>query len=460
MHKIVNRKKEIKYISSALSVKKHLDIYGPIGIGKTAFLHFIYNYIKSKKNLPIYIELPITENFDTFLKIIAEKIDATLHGKNYFLNFIEYVSNNKGYNADYAIILFSEALNAATDTINIVLCFDNTEKISRDIWNDFEENILRFHLGIGDEADSRLRIITAGQKRMQWTFFRMREQVEACCLDLLDRDSTKEMIQLLASQERIDLDTEDREPIIDDIYSLTLGHPKSIKLIIQYWKELQLADRKYKKGIAELLIEKFIQPEIIDQANELKEGEHYPPSETLLSLLQHLTPLRFISTKILRETLPHISPFSSFYNKKRPFFFNKLLRSLVAEHLLDWSEERERYEFPTIVQHILIEDLKQQKIENLIKIHQEIEKVYQKLIHENLVDRNADFIEQIYHAISWQEIDNAKRKGEHDLEETLWNKIGEYLKKYGEDEASLENLLEKDDYFKNRVNWKSFFRSL
>lgn len=76
----------------------------------------------------------------------------------------------------------------------------------------------------------------------------------------------------------------------------------------------------------------------------------------------------------------------------------------------------------------MLEDLKQNKTENLIKLHQEIERVYQKLTFESVVDRHVDFIAQLYHTISWQEIDNAKRKEGHDLEETLWNEIDKYLK--------------------------------
>ncbi|CAK8720011.1 hypothetical protein KKHLCK_09195 [Candidatus Electrothrix laxa] len=455
---ITNRKEEFLALKDFIN-KKHIDTYGNIGIGKTAFLHFLCNKICCGKHLPIRIELLKVNNFTEFLEIIAETFDDFFLQENYFSIFREYIYGSRDYNTDIAGNLFSAALSKATESTSIALCFDSTEKVPCKIWKDFEENILRFHLGIGDGADSKLQIITAGQWRMRWHFFRMRDHVVLCHLDLFGKESTSKIIQQVAKKHEIDLGIENKKNIIDDIYSLTLGHPKSIKLIIQSWKDLQPKHERYQKGIATLL-KKYIQPEVIAQAKRLVKDEHYPASKSLLNFLQHLTPLRFISTKVLRETLSHLSSFSSFYSKQRSFFFNKLLRTLQDEHLLDWNEDRERYEFPAIVQHILLEDLKQNETENLIKIHQEIENVYQKLTFEGVVDRHAAFIEQLYHTISWQEIDNAKRKGGHDLEKTLWNEIDKYLKKYGEAATSLRSLLETDNYFNKMMNWENFFRAL
>lgn len=337
--------------------EKHIDTYSNIGIGKTVFLHFLCNKICCGKHVPVRIELFKVNNLLELLEIIAITFDDFFHQEHYFSFFRKNIYTSHKNHDDIAVNLFSAALESATKSVKIALCFDNTEKVSSKIWNEFEEKILRLHLGVGDEADSKLQIITAGQLRIQWNFFRMRNHVVPCHLDLLGKESTLKMIQLLAKKHEIDFGIEYKK-IIDDIYSVTLGHPKSIKLIIQYWKKLQVDNKEFQQNIAALLITKYIQPELIDQVKGLKEEVHYPTSKSILSLLQHLAPLRFISTKVLRETLSQLSSFSSFYSKQRDFFFNKLLGVLRDEHLLDWNEDRDRYEFPAIVRHILLEDLR------------------------------------------------------------------------------------------------------
>lgn len=459
---IANRKNEIRSVLHSFQDQGHLDIYGQVGIGKTSFLHFICNKIDSKKFTPVFVDLPTINNFDKFINLLARNFDDIFHNEKYFSTIIQYINEQENYDTDTAIILFSASFDAITRSTNISLYLDNTEKVSREIWEQFENKILRYI----DNADKKLKIITAGQRRIQWHHFRIKQQVSACRLDLFGKESIREMVLLLSAQKQFAL--RNKKTIIDAIYRLTLGHPKSIELIVRHWTKnyTQALDGhdigiRYQQDILEediaLLIDNFILPEIIEQANGLKEGEYYPASETLLSFLQYLAPLRFISAKILRETLSHLSTLSSFYNKQQSFFFNKLLRTLQAEHLVDWNEEMERYEFPAIVRHILQEDLKRHDTKKLIKLHQEIAAMYQELVKQSVTDRHADFIEQLYHVISWQEIDNARGRGRHDIEETLRIEIDRYLKKYREDSASLKGLLEQDDRLAHILVWKNIF---
>ena len=455
-----SRNREIKTILvlNSLSEGKNIDIDGAKGIGKTYFLRNIISKTRDKFKA-VYISLTEPKDLSGLLDLIAKSYNDQYSDYLFFEfreNFHKNISDTR-----QLIIQFSASLYSAIEDREVVFCFDNTEVVPLKIWEDFEDNILRFYLEEElDSSERKLRIITTGQKKMKWNFFPMREQLEHFRLESLDRGSSKDMIFLLAKQEQIDFDKKDQETIIDDIYSLTKGHPNSIKLVIQHWGKLQPDADRYQKGIATLLKE-YIQPEFINQVKGLVEKEHYPTS--LSSFLQHLVPLRFISTKILRETLTNLSSFSSFYSKKKPFFFNKLHRALQDEHLLDWNEERERYEFPAIVRHILLEDLKskdEKDDETFIKFHQEIALMYKRLIKQSFIDRHHDFIEQLYHIVSWQEFDNIKNNDIHNIEETVWNEIENYLREYGEDAASLRSLLEADDYFKKMMNWEEFFRSL
>lgn len=456
---MINRTKEISLIETCINKNHIIDTYGSIGIGKTSFLYFVCDKLIPKKSLSVHINLSSVENIDELIKLTANKLNKFFYKDKYFSEFFKYIiDSDNEYSTDNAVILFGAALKVATESISIVLCFDNTEKLNSNIWEEFEEKILRYYIELKNVSHHKLKIITAGQRRMRWNVFHIREQVKACQLNLFDKESTKEMVQLLSKQERIDFPIENQDDIIDDIYSLTLGHPKSIQMIIQHWNDLQVDDKKYQKNFATLLVEKYIQPEFIDQAKELVKGKHYPSSS--FSLLQNLSPLRFISTKILRETLSQLSTFSSFYSKQKYFFFKKLLDVLRDEHLLDWNKDRERYEFPAIIRHILLKDLKQNKTEDLIKLHQEIGDVYRKLTLDDTADRHAIFIEQLYHIISWQRIDNTEGEGKYDTEETLWNEIGSYLKEDREEAISLRSLLEADDYFKQMMNWEDFFRTL
>ena len=453
-----NRERETILVLNSLSKGKSIDIYGAKGIGKTYFLlNNIIEKTRCKFNI-VYISLTETNSLTGLLNLIAKSYNDQ-YGDRLFFKFRENFHDNI-YDTRQLIIQFSASLYSAIEDREIVFCFDNTEVVPLKIWEEFEDNILRFYLEEElDSSEGKLRIITTGQKRMKWNFFLMRKQVEYCRLELLDRRSSKDMIFLLAKQEQIDFDEKYQETIINDIYSLTKGHPNSIKLVIQHWEKLQANAERYQKGISTLL-NKYVQPEFIDQVNGLVKKEHDPNS--LSSFLQHLAPLRFISTKILRETLINFSSFSSFYSNKNPFFFNKLHRILQDEHLLDWSEERERYEFPAIVRHILLEDLKL-KDENdgktFIEYHQEITASYKRLIKQNFIDRHHDFVEQLYHIVSWQDFSNIKGNDTHNTEETVKNKIEEYLEQYEEDAVSLRTLLENDDDLSN-LNWKKIFNSL
>lgn len=477
MNAFINRKKETENLR--LHIKnKHIETYGYTGVGKTAFLHFICNRIiprelSSEEYCTIHVRLQQVGNFKELIGIIANKLNDTFEREKFFFECIEYIYESDNYNDEIAINYFRPAFSVLINTIKIILCLDGTEKVPLELWEQFEEKILRIHLGvIENQPESRLKLIIAGQWRTKWNFLPMRAQLEPYRLDLFDKESTREMFQLLVDSKKLVFNKKEKNVIIDAIYRLTIGHPKSIELIVERWTNnyTQPLDgydiaQKYKnnnipKEDIDFLIDKFIQPKFIEHSNGLTEGEHYPDSKTLFFLLQYLAPLRFISSKILRKTLSNLSSISSFYNKRPSFFFNKLFGILQEGYFLDWNDAKEQYEFPAIIRHILLEDLKARDCGMLIELHQEIESMYKKEIQESFVKQNIFFTEQLYHIVSWQTLDNDKSKGNYDIEETLRNKIDNYLREYGGDSASLRTLLETDDYFEKMTNWKRLFNSL
>ncbi len=464
---IANRNTEIRELKKHIR-KNHIDTYGSTGIGKSALIKDIFSKFAPQEYFSIHIELQEAKELNDLLEKIAEQFDEIDEYEQHFYNFSEYIYENKNFDIDYAVNLFSAALHRVIESTNVLLCLDGTEKITPHIWETFEEKILRFHINEVAASRSKLKIITIGQEKMQWYRFPMKNQLKPYRLGLLEKDSTGKMIQLLSDQNSFMIINGINA--IDIIYQLTLGHPKSIEVLVQHWtkkrrkpfnKPLNGKKITYEEGL-NILLTHFIHPEVINKVRWLKEDEHYPSSESLLSFLQYLAPLRSISSKTLREALRHLFP--DFCRNKKAFLLKTIFHILQKDKIMEENELKKCHNFPIIIRHILLEDLRRNDSDKLITCHQKMSRMYQGMIEQgkkintnHYINRHIEFIEKLYHIISWQQLENKLKNTSHDTEKTLNEEITKYLKEYSNDITFLKKKLEKDNDFPDTLNWKKIF---
>ena len=470
----VDRVDEAKLFKDSFNKKeKHIDVYGTIGVGKTQLINHLYpiceeNYLY----IPILLQKVLT--LEKFLETIALKIEEITDDGKLLYQFIDYLSEEKKYgrepDQETVVFLFSEAFRKFLESRKdqkVLLFFDNTEKVSEKIWEKFQLDVLEYQLKITREPKPKVRFITSGRKRLHWWLPEIRNRVFTCSLKLFTKaDGTDKMVLKLAEQKGIKFENE--ISALETIHQLTLGHPESIAILVDHLTEdhCLLLDgydvkRRYEEGVA-VLMEQLVKQKFVYKFEKLTRKEKdYPFSGTCVSLFQSLAPLRFISSKILLETLYRLPSFSSLYsNQQLELASRRLFHTLQEEHFIDRNEDKERYEFPEIVRHILLEDLQLRDYETLIKLHQEMAIMCRRMIEQNFVDRNLYFVERLYHIVSWQKVERDKGGKLYDLEETVRSEVKQYFREFGEDKASLRSLLEADDYLKNITNWKKFFRSL
>jgi hypothetical protein len=377
----VNRETEINDGLKAFQEGKHINIYGIEGIGKTGLLKALSERLLSNQKgtqkifIPVYVPLNDVQDLRGLLEVIANGIDDDVSAvEPPFFNFHEYLEKKPAEDNFEIIRPFIITFDSVLKTHEILLCLDDTEKVSAEIWERFEDEILRLFLP-SEVSETKLRIITAGQRPMRWNFFRMRDHTILCSLGSLDESSTKEMVQALAKQRGF---TVKNEPW-DTIFKLTQGHPESICIVVEHWTKqytqpLDGNKLDYAEGI-QVLKAQFIEIKVINRLKGTvwEEENALPPGKDILSILQQLVLLPYISNKILRETLHHLFP--RFYGEKKPFFFSKLFRALYHKHILEWDEKGEQHRFPPIIRHILREDLRENDLKEFERLEKELKEL-------------------------------------------------------------------------------------
>jgi hypothetical protein len=349
VNNFVNRDEEIVNSLQYIKEGKHISIFGITGIGKTIFTESFIKKIEID-SLKIFVEIKNNLSEKDFLLQIAEEIDEKIPGQ-IFLPFKERLEEDK----DDIFIYFRVSFRKVLEQANILLIIDNEEKISRDLWETIEDEILRIFI---DDKAGKLQIITVGQRPMRWDFFRMRDNTAFIELKKFNRPASAQMVRMLAKK------IKNSTKALETVYQLSQGHPECIGLAVKCWTNeytgpLDGNAIEYCEGLAALMDE-FIDKKILSpisaslQAGE--DGEDYPETERLRSLLQCLAQEDELSPRIFRETLR--KHFSDFYENKRTIFFDKFFKKLTEHDIIQWNDDKRGYEFPSIVRHLLSENLK------------------------------------------------------------------------------------------------------
>jgi hypothetical protein len=449
-----SRKKEEAYLLDLIRQEINVDIYGIAGIGKTYVIDKLASRLseeKTDKEIK-YVKLKNTTDFIGLLEDIA-----LILGENHespFFEFRRILDKNNEFSEDTIVNLFSTCLSSIDKTLFILI---NTHLVKDGVWRELEENVLRFEY---NEKKANFRIITVGQKKRQWSFFRLRDQTVSFKLELLTKEDTCDMVKNLSGRYKFKIENE--KLAFETIFRLTKGHPESICIAVKHWtnkhtqplngNQIQEGER-YSEGIS-ALIDEFIQVKILPPLLEkFREGEHYPSGTTLLSFLQHLAPLRLFQVPLLRTALPILLP--DFYQGKRAFFFDELFINFYGSILLEENEEgKGKFEILSIVRHILIEDLQFNNPDEFIEINNKISVAYDKLIEHDIVRRTEYLVEKIYLALLPATDDQKKVNAVRCM-------VVEHIQQYGyTDTKQLQNMLQNDSDLSAKMNWKALFKSL
>ncbi len=348
----INRDKEFREVTKYLR-KNHICVSGYRGIGKTKFEKECNEKCYREKIQKIDRIFEGIDDEKDFLLQIAEELDAKIPGQ-IFLPFKERLEEDK----DDIFIYFRVSFRKVLEQANILLIIDNEEKISRDLWKTIEDEILRFFI---DDKAEKLQIITVGQRPMHWNYFRIKNNTEFIALKEFDRSASYQMVRMLAKKKEHGFEIKNSTKALETVYQLSKGHPECIGLAVKCWTNeytgpLDGNAIEYREGLA-ALIDEFIDKKILSPISaSLQAGEDYPKTESLRSLLQCLAQKDELSPMIFRETLR--KHFSDFYENKRTIFFDKFFKKLTEHDIIQWNDDKRGYEFPSIVKHLLSENLK------------------------------------------------------------------------------------------------------
>lgn len=416
----IDRKAEKELVKDLLSEKETehriLEFSGIAGQGKTELLKWAYTEAKTKKLLSAYIDFERSEyhrkEIYPILETIAAQLSAETHVKAFFDPFVQtlpsYVDEFNRYyrglwenpgTADRKPLIrlekeligkFNTGIRGLLLSCKLVLCLDSTDKAYEIAIREFEQQFLQ------NFADSpNFILLVAGQQRFDWLKPHLQKRVSRC---QLRRFEYEEVRKFLNQYDKIkQLNIEDQEQLLSQMWNLTLGHPFSS------YKFLDIMSDGFKKRLSRDIVstvyprsvKSLIKNVITDRmlAN-LDIGENYPSPEKILFYIAPLRRIEFVTLWFALTT------FLGDWFEKKPFiFFEELLEEFQKHtHIFSLWKLGQGFNMEEVTRSILLSDLRINNCEQFVEIQKILAGQYDIWVSQTRdASQIKNIVEKFYH---------------------------------------------------------------
>ncbi|MCP4350825.1 MAG: hypothetical protein GY795_35615 [Desulfobacterales bacterium] len=416
----VDRELERELVNNLLTEKETelriLEFSGITGQGKTELLKWAYTEAKTKKLLSAYIDFELSEfhrkEIYPILETIAAQLSSDEHVKTLFDPFVRTLPNyidefNRYYRslweepriADRKPLIklekeliekFNTGIRQLLSSCKLVLCLDSTDKAYEIAIREFEQQFLQ------NFADNpNFIILVAGQQKFDWMKPHLQERVSRRQLKRFEYEDVRKFLDRYDKIKQLNI--EDREQLLRQIWNVTLGHPFSS------YKFLDIISNGFKKNLTKevvstvypesvkLLIKNVITDRML---SNLGIGENYPLPEKILFYLAPFRRIEFVTLWFALTT------FLRDWFKNKPFiFFEELLEEFHKHsHVFTPWKLGQGFNMEEVTRSILLSDLRINNYEQFVEIQKILADQYDIWVSQTRdASQVKNIVEKFYH---------------------------------------------------------------